>query len=110
MSEKKISREIPGGSGELRTYKAGKSYRRLAPEERKIGVNKPDDPRAVRFHGKWFLPLELLPDNRRRMPPTRPDTDAYDHMSTRLLCHCDVCIRPAAERWRRRWRREQGLS
>lgn len=107
MSQEK---NFPGGSGELRTYKGGKVYRKLLPEERKIGVNKPDDPRAVRYHGKWFLPLDVLPDHRRYMPETRPDSDAYDHMSSNLLCRCHVCCRPAAERWRRRWRRERGLS
>lgn len=99
-----------GGSGELRTYKGGKSYRKLLPEERKIGVRRPDDPRAVRFHGNWFLPLDVLPDEKRRMPFTRPDSDAYEHMKVNLLCHCDVCCRPQAEKWRRKWRREHGLG
>lgn len=87
-------------------------YHRYTPkplEERKYRINKPDDPRAVRFHGQWFLPLELLPDERREMPPTREDSEAYDHMSISVLCNCDVCRRPAAERWRRKWRVDQGL-
>lgn len=94
---------------ETRVYAGGKTYTPLAPHERKNGVNRPDDPRAVRFHALWFLPLELVPDKERKFPPTRPDTDAYDHMETNILCHCDVCIRPQAERWRARWRRHQGL-
>ena len=92
-----------------RVYGRGERYKPVPPEKRKYGVNKPDDPRAVRFHGRWFLPLPLLPDRRRRMPETRPDSDAYDHMSTNLLCRCDPCTRPSAERWRRKWRREHGL-
>lgn len=104
-------KNFPGGRGELRTYKSGKTYRKKLPEERLIGINKPDDPRAVRFHGKWFLPLEVIPiTSNRVMPETRPDELAYDHIATRKFgCSCDVCQRPQAERWRRKWRREQGL-
>ena len=91
-----------------RVYKGGARYKPKAPEERLIGVNKPDDPRALRFHGRWFLPLPLVDD--RVMPETRPDEDAYWHMYESALCMCDVCRRPAAERWRRRWRRHQGLG
>jgi hypothetical protein len=91
-----------------RRYASGKTYTPLAPHERKIGVNRPDDPRAVRFHTRWFLPLELLPDRRRYMPETRPDSDAYEHMERTALCMCEVCRRPAAERWRRKWLRDQG--
>lgn len=90
-------------------YATGHRYKPVPVEERKIGINKPDDPRAVRFHGKWFLPLDVLPDEDRVMPPTREDREAYDHMDTNLLCQCDVCVRPAAERWRRKWRRDNGL-
>jgi hypothetical protein len=53
------------------------NYHRYKPKpisERKNGVNKPDDPRAVRFHTKWFLPLDVLPDDERVMPTTRPWT------------------------------------
>jgi len=103
-------KNFPGGSGELRTYKSGKSYRKLLPEERKIGINKPDDPRAVRFHGKWFLPLDVLPDRQRVLPETRPDELAYDHMSKPFGCRCDVCRRPGARRYQNRWRRHQGLQ
>jgi hypothetical protein len=33
------------------------------------------DPRAVRFHGVWLLPLELLPEDERVLPATRPYRD-----------------------------------
>lgn len=89
-----------------RVYSNGISYKPVALEDRKIGINKPEDPRAVRYHGKWFLPLDLLPEEERVKPETRPDTDAYDHMATNLLCRCQPCMRPQADRWRRAWRRK----
>lgn len=92
-----------------RVYANYHRYKPKPPEERAYAVRKPDDPRAVRFHGAWFLPLEVLAEERRTMPATRPDTDAYDHMDKPGLCRCDVCQRPEAERWRRKWRRERGL-
>lgn len=92
-----------------RVYAGGSRYRPKPESERLIGVNRPDDPRAVRFHGRWFLPLELLADVDRVYPETAPDEEAYEHMSQRLTCRCTVCLRPAAERWRRRWRRDHGL-
>jgi hypothetical protein len=57
-----------------RVYANGHRYKPKTMAERKYGVNKPDDPRAVRFHTKWFLPLEVLPDAQREMPVTRPWT------------------------------------
>lgn len=86
-----------------RVYVTGQRYKPRSPEERKYGIKKPDDPRAVRFHGKWFLPLEVLPDDARTLPETRPDSDAYEHS---LLCQCRVCMRPEAERWRRKKRKD----
>lgn len=93
-----------------RVYSRFQRYRPVPPEERKKGVRKPDDPRAVRFHGQWFLPLSVLPDEARVMPETRADSDAYDHMETNLTCRCLVCRRPQAERWRRKWRKDHGLK
>lgn len=56
-----------------RVYANRMKYKPVPPEERVNGVNKPDDPRAVRFHAKWFLPLDVLPDEERVMPVTQPD-------------------------------------
>lgn len=92
-----------------RVYSNYTRYRPKAPEERQNAIRRPADPRAVRFHGQWFLPLELAEDASRAMPATRPDSDAYEHMNASVLCSCDVCRRPAAERWRRKWRRDHGL-
>lgn len=89
-----------------RVYADYHRYTPLKPEERKYGVNKPDDPRAVRFHGVWLLPLDLAPDTQRVMPETRPDEEAYDHCFRTLTCRCHVCLRPEAERWRAKWKRE----
>jgi len=101
-------RQLPDGT---RLYADYHRYTPVPPEKRKRQVRKPEDPRAVRFHGQWLLPLELLEDHRRGpLPQTRPDTDAYDHMNVNVLCRCDVCLRPEAERWRRKWRRDHGLK
>lgn len=102
-------REIRVLDDGTRVYADYHRYVPLAPEERKNGVNKPDDPRAVRFHGQWFLPLELLPEDQRVIPPTRADSDAYDHMSKPGACKCQVCRRPAAARWKRKWLRDRGI-
>jgi hypothetical protein len=93
-----------------RVYSNGTRYKPLPLDQRKKGVNKPDDPRAVRFHGEWFLPLPVLPlDARKNFPQTRPDSQAYDHMPR--PCKCIVCRRPASVigRWQRKWRRDHGL-
>lgn len=93
-----------------RVYADYHRYKPKPAEDRVYGVNKPEDPRAVRFHGRWFLPLDVLADGDRVMPETRPDTDAYEHMDRRGACGCAVCSRPQAERWRSKWRRERGLQ
>lgn len=54
--------------------------------------------------------IDLLADEDRVMPETRPDDDAYYHMDTNLTCRCKPCMRPEAERWRRKWRVEHGLQ
>lgn len=94
-----------------RVYSNYTRYRPKAAQERLYARRRPEDPRAVRWKGDWLLPLETLPDAARGpLPATRPDSDAYDHMSTNLLCRCQVCRRPEAERWRRKWRRDHGLQ
>lgn len=93
-----------------RVYVGGRRYKPVPPEQRKTRALKPPDPRAVRYHAQWFLPLELLPDNRRSFPLTRPDDEAYEHAQRTMMCGCEVCIRPTAQRWRDRWLREQARS
>lgn len=104
MTNRGVVRVLEDGT---RVYASYHRYKPVPPEKRKYGVNKPDDPRAVRFHGKWFLPLPLLVGSDRVMPETRPDTDAYDHMATNILCRCVPCMRPQAKRWRQKWLRDQ---
>lgn len=81
-----------------RVYTNGVRYKPVAPADRVNGVNKPDVPGAVRFHGLWFPPLVLLPEQERRMPLTRPDSAAAGH---RARCACEVCKRPETRTARR---------
>lgn len=90
-----------------RVYSRYQRYTPMDPGERVNQVRKPEDPRAVRFHGQWFTPVNVLADGDRIMPETRPDEQAYEHMDRTALCRCAVCLRPQAERWRRKWRRDQ---
>ena len=39
----------------------------------------------------------MIPEDRRVMPETRPDTEAAEH---RLTCLCVVCQRLASKRWK----------
>lgn len=99
MTHREI-RELEDGT---RVYADGHRYTPKRPEERVNGVNRPDDPRAVRFHTRWFLPLELVEDDLRVMPETRPDDQTLEHGP---LCACEVCRRPQAQAlWDRRRRR-----
>ena len=87
-----------------RVYENYHRYKPLAPEERTYAVRRPDDPRAVRFHTQWFLPLEVVSDGARTMPETRPDDETLEHPAR---CRCQVCRRPqAAILWRRRAARD----
>ena len=58
-----------------REYASGHRYRPVPVSERTYAVRRPDDPRAVRWHGTWLLPLVLLEDSLRAMPATRPFRD-----------------------------------
>jgi hypothetical protein len=90
---------LPDGT---RWYKCGHGYLPLSADERTNGVRKPGDPRAVRFHGQWFLPLELVEEQAREMPETIPDAETLLHWAG---CMCRVCRRPQATvLWRRRAR------
>jgi hypothetical protein len=90
-----------------RVYSNYYKYRPVTAEQRKYAVRKPDNPDAVRWGGEWLLPLDLLPNDLRVMPPTRPDTDAYDHMVKQRKCMCVPCQRPEAVKWQNKWRADQ---
>lgn len=90
-----------------RVYSNRTKYKPVALKDRKYKVRKIEG--AIFFRGEWFQPLDLTDPAERVMPETRPDSDAYDHIEKKLVCKCSICKRPAAERWRRKWRRDHGL-
>jgi hypothetical protein len=97
-------RPIREEADSTRVYADYHRYTPVPPEKRKYAVRKPDDPRAVRYNADWFLPLEVLPDQARSLPETRPDDACLEHPAS---CRCDVCRRPQATiLWRRRADRE----
>lgn len=79
---------------EIRRYASGHTYTPVPLDQRKYKINKPDDPRAVRFGSKWYLPLAVLPEAERVMPETIPDEETLTH---KAWCSCKVCKRPAAK-------------
>jgi hypothetical protein len=93
-----------------RVYSNYTRYKPKPPSERKYAVRKPPVEGAVRWGGLWLLPLPLLPMHQRLWPETRPDTDAYEHMSKPRKCMCLVCRRPEAQRWKDQWRKDQTLT
>lgn len=99
-----VIRVEPDGT---RVYSNYTRYKPMADERRKNSVRKPQDPGAVRWYGEWLLPLDVLPDDSRTLPETRPDTDAYDHMTKPRRCKCKVCKRPEAKEWKKLWRRDR---
>jgi hypothetical protein len=79
------------------------NYTRYKPKpkgDRKYQVRKPDDPRAVRWKGEWWIPREVLPDSARSMPATRQDRDAFDHWFVNRKCGCKVCRSEWGKPWR----------
>lgn len=106
MTHKPLRRIEADGT---RVYSGYERYTPVPLEERKNGINKPDDPRAVRFHTRWFVPMDLVPDNERVMPETRSDEEAYYHALKTLLCRCKVCVRPSAVAFRNRARDGAGV-
>lgn len=92
-----------------RVYSNWTRYTPVEKAARKYNVRRPDDPRAVRWYGEWLLPLDLLADEARVMPETRPDTDAYLHVDKPRKCICFVCRRPESERWKQMRRKGQIL-
>lgn len=74
-----------------RVYAKGHRYRPLSDEERVYARRKPADAEsrgAVRFAGNWYYPLEVLPDEQRAMPWSRPDEEAAGH---HFGCQCYMC-------------------
>lgn len=93
-----------------RVYASYHRYTPIADEDRTYQVRKPANPEAVRWFGEWLLPLDLLSDDVRAMPATRSDEEAYEHMFKDKPCRCDVCRRPEAEPFKRRWLRHQKIN
>lgn len=89
-----------------RVYSSYVRYKPKKLSERTYAVRKPDDPRAVRFGSQWFVPFEVLPDEARSLPETRPDDVAYDHAGKAQPCRCEPCSRPTARFWFRRYQRQ----
>ena len=88
-----------------RRYSNYTKYVPVSRDQRKYAVRKPVVPGSLIYQGQWYLPLVLSPLDQREMPPTRPDTEAYDHMAKPRRCKCEVCKRPEAEVWKDKWRR-----
>lgn len=97
-------RELEDGT---RVYANGVKYKPKKISERKYKIRKPAHPDAVRWHGEWFVPPELMDLMDRVMPSTRPDEQAYEHYLLKTRCRCEVCRRPDAKRWRKRAIREK---
>ena len=74
-----------------RVYDKGHRYKPLEDSERVYARRKPvdaDERGAVRFAGNWYYPLEVLPEEARVLPWTRPDEEAIGHQ---LGCLCFMC-------------------
>lgn len=74
-----------------RVYAKGHRYRPLSDEERVYARRKPADAEergAERWRGNWYYPLDVLPDEERSLPWTRPDEEAASH---EFGCRCFMC-------------------
>ena len=74
-----------------RVYAKGHRYLPLEDSERKYRRLKPEDAAergAQPFHGNWYYPLEVLAEEARTFPWTRPDAEAIAHQ---LGCLCHMC-------------------
>lgn len=74
-----------------KVYKSGKRYTPVPLEERKYQVRKPPDAESrgiVRWRGEWLEQLPVLPEDKRTLPWTRPDSEAIKH---HLGCTCHMC-------------------
>jgi hypothetical protein len=81
-------------------YKNGTKYTLVPLEENKLVGPKRRGEEGVWVGTHWFPVLQLLDDDARVLPETRPDEETLTH---RLGCLCDVCRRPEAiALWRRR--------
>jgi hypothetical protein len=97
MTHRPIRRVEPDGT---RVYADYHRYKPVPVEKRKTKIRKPDNPDAILWNGNWYLPLDVLPEDQRVMPETRPDSLTLEHGAR---CRCEVCLRPeAAILWRRR--------
>lgn len=94
-----------------RIYSNHTRYKPKAASERKYKVRKPADPGAVRWGGKWWVKPQVVEENQRIMPLTRPDRAAFDHfMEGKKRCRCEVCMRKEGRVWRDRARDELARS
>lgn len=93
-----------------RVYSNHTRYTPVPDHLRTYKRRKPQEPGYVLWQGKWWGPLVLAADEARVLPETRPDTDAYEHMTKPRKCMCFVCRRPESEQWKAKWRKDLRLS
>lgn len=93
-----------------RVYEKGYRYKPVPDSERKYVNRKALG--HVLWNGVYYGKLDVLPLEKRQMPPTRPDEQVMEHMDRTVLCACEVCNRPpeVLDRWVRRWQRMHGLQ
>lgn len=100
-------RILPDGT---RVYSNYTKYKPRSGDERTYRKFPEEDPRAYRWQKTWFWLRDVLEDSERKLPETRPDSEAYDHARNRAeMCWCDVCCRPASmvQKYYRKGRRDR---